>query len=196
MIDRRSLLMSAMLTPAAAAGLLAGCASPDPVLYTLAPSAGPAVAGGPRTVVVRDIGLARYLDRPQVVRGTEDYQVALAQNDWWGEPLGRMIGRVLVADLNARLPGATVVAESGAISSRQAEASVEVNIQSFGPDHAGNIALTAQIAVDRTVRPVGRATRNIEIVTAMAGSDTKAQVAAMSIALGKLADAAAQMLGK
>jgi len=194
MIERRRFLLSYLLT-SATAGVLAGCASPDPVLYTLAPSPGTAVAGGPRAVVLRDIGLARYLDRPQVVRGTEDFQVALAQNDWWGEPLGRMIGRVLVADLNARLPGATVVAESGAIGSRQAEASVEVNIQFFVPDRAGNVALTAQIAVDRAVRPVGRTARNIEIVTAMAGSDTKAQVAAMSIALGKLADAVAQMLG-
>jgi uncharacterized lipoprotein YmbA len=194
MIERRRFLLSYLLT-SATAGVLAGCASPEPVLYTLGPSPGVSVAGGPRTVVLLDIGLARYLDRPQVVRGTEDFQVALAQNDWWGEPLGRMIGRVLVADLNARLPGATVVAESGAIGSRQAEASVEVNIQFFVPDRAGNVALTAQIAVDRAVRPVGRTARNIEIVTAMAGSDTKAQVAAMSIALGKLADAVAQMLG-
>jgi len=194
MIDRRRFLSSAMLTSAAAAGLLGGCASPDPVLYTLAPAAGAAVAGGPRTVVVRDVGLARYLDRPQVVRGTEDYQVALAQNDWWGEPLGRMIGWVLVADLNARLPGTTVVAESGAISGRQAEATVEVNIQSFVPDRAGNVVLTAQIAVERTTRPAGRVGRNIEITSAMAGNDTKAQVAAMSVALGRLADATAALL--
>ena len=105
-----------------------------------------------------------------------------------------MIGWVLVADLNARLPGTTVVAESGAISGRQAEATVEVNIQSFVPDRAGNVVLTAQIAVERTTRPAGRVGRNIEITSAMAGNDTKAQVAAMSVALGRLADATAALL--
>ena len=34
------------------------------------------------------IGLARYLERSQIVRSSENYRLDVMSNDWWGEPLG------------------------------------------------------------------------------------------------------------
>ena len=50
---------------------LAACSSPPPALYTIAPVQGPAQTGAPPVVVVQTIGLARYLDRSQIVRSSE-----------------------------------------------------------------------------------------------------------------------------
>jgi uncharacterized lipoprotein YmbA len=55
--------------------LLIGCASPTPNLFTLAPVPGEVRPGRPAVVQLRQIGLAKYLDRPQIVRSTEDYRV-------------------------------------------------------------------------------------------------------------------------
>ena len=48
--------------------LAAGCASPDPVLYTIQMKPGAVLAGGPRIVQLRYIGLPGYLDRREIVR--------------------------------------------------------------------------------------------------------------------------------
>ncbi len=186
MIGRRTLVSAAIALP------LGACASAEPTLYTLAETQGMARPGAPRRVVLREIGLPRYLDRPQIVRGSADYQLSIAQNDWWGEPLGRMIGRVLVGDLSARLPGSTIVPETGAIATQQADATLEINILEFAGDKSGNIRLTAQIAVLRDQRE--RALRSIDIAAPMPTPDSKGQVAGMSKALGELADAAADLL--
>ena len=112
-----------------------GCASPSPTLYVLAPLPGTPQPGGPRTVELREIGLARYLERPQIVRSSEGYRLDVLSNEWWGEPLGAMLGRVLVQELTQRLPGSTVFAESGAISAN-AVSTVAVNIQRLDADAA------------------------------------------------------------
>jgi uncharacterized lipoprotein YmbA len=105
-----------MLAAGVSAALLAACSSPNPVLYTLAPIPGPTQGSPPRVIRLRTIGLARYLERPQIVRSSEDFRLDVMSNDWWGEPLGSMLGRILVAELTQRLPGSTVFLESGAIS--------------------------------------------------------------------------------
>ncbi len=119
--------------------VVGGCgSSPDPVLYTLAAQPGSPQGGGPRAVMLRDVGLARYLDRPQIVRASDGYLLDVSRGDWWGEPLGRMIGRVLVEELAQRLPGSSVFAELGAITA-DADATVEVNMQSFAADASGQV---------------------------------------------------------
>ena len=75
---------------------LAGCASQNPDLYAISIVPGTPQPGGPKLVVLHDIGLARYLERLQIVRSSEDYRLNVRSNDWWGEPLGAMLARVLV----------------------------------------------------------------------------------------------------
>ncbi len=172
--------------------LLAGCTSPDPALYVIAPVTGAAVPGGPKVVVLRQIGLARYLDRPQIVRSSESYRLDVAANEWWGEPLGAMIDRILIDELSQRLPGSTIYSETGAVSARP-DAALEVNIQRLDADAAGNLVLSA-LADARATRERGSHSRSIRLVVPMAGSGTSAEVAAASLALGQLADELAAML--
>ena len=95
---------------------LAACSSPTPVLYTIAPVSGTAQTGGPKVVALQQISLARYLERSQIVRSSENYRLDVMSNDWWGEPLGAMLSRVLVEELGQRLPQSTVIGESGAVT--------------------------------------------------------------------------------
>jgi uncharacterized lipoprotein YmbA len=184
---RRRLLLLLAAAPA-------GCASPNPTLYVLAPQPGADTPGAPqsaapRTVELREIGLARYLDRSQIVRSSEGYRLDVLSNEWWGEPLGNMLSRVLVQELTQRLPGSTVFAESGAITI-SAAATVAVNIQRLDADATGAVVLIAQVEV------TGRApaTRNIHLTVPPTAPGTAGLVEAMSRAIAQLADTIAAML--
>jgi hypothetical protein len=172
---------------------LAACgSSPNPVLYTIGVKQGPALPAGPRIVQLRDVGLAGYLDRKEVVRSSADYRLAVQSNDWWGEPLGPMIGRILVVELSQRLPASNVYTEGGAISV-DANATVAVNIQRIDVDQTGTLALLAQAVVDFN-RPTRSVAKTFSITRPLPTPDTAGQVAAMSDALGELADGLARML--
>jgi uncharacterized lipoprotein YmbA len=173
----------------AAAALPAGCSSPAPTLYVLAPVPGAAQSGGPPTVELREIGLARYLDRSQIVRSSEGYRLDVLSNEWWGEPLAAMLSRVLVQALTQRLPGSTVFAESGAITVT-AVATVAVNIQRMDADVAGAVVLIAQVEV----RGKATATRDLRLTVTPAVAGTAGLVQAESEALAQLADTIAAML--
>ena len=179
--------------PFAALALLAACRSPEPALYTLQPVPGTPRRGGPRNVAVREVSLARYLDRVQIVRSVAEYRLSVSGNDWWGENLDTMMTRLLVENLAQRLPNSNVFATGGAISVTP-EATVEVNLQRLGQTAPDTLALTAQAAV--TLRePRRREVARTEALTApIAGNETPAFVAAASAAAGQLADAIAAML--
>jgi uncharacterized lipoprotein YmbA len=170
--------------------LLAGCAtSPTPTLYTLASEPGAPVVTRRLSIELRRIGLAGYLDRPEIVRGTVQYRLQLSDLDRWGEPLGRMIDRVLTEDLVTRLPDASVFAESGAISTRP-DLVLEMDIQRLDADMSGDMVLLAQIAL----RPdTGTATAQTVRLTVKlpAAPSARDHVAAMSAALAELADTVA-----
>jgi hypothetical protein len=62
------------------------------------------------------------------VRSSESYKLDIRANDWWGEPLAGLIGRVLVSSCRSACPATTVYAESGAITADH-NCIVGVNIQ-------------------------------------------------------------------
>ena len=172
--------------------LLAACSSsPTPTLYTLAPVPGAQHATKLRTVVLRSISLARYLEREQIVLSTVGYQLELQSNDWWGEPLGAMLNRVLVEELSQRLPGTSVLAEMGAISITP-DATIEVNILRMDADHDGTVVLRAQFGISRQ-RGEGTS-QSAEIRATPPSGDIRGTVAAMSDAVGQLADKIAAAL--
>jgi uncharacterized protein len=177
---RRGLLLGMALLPAACAS------SPNPALYTLAMVPGAVRHGAPKTVQLRSIALARYLERAQIVRSSEGYRLDLLGSDWWGEPLEAMLSRVLVQGLSQRLPDSTVFAETGAITATPA-ATVEVNLLRMDLDASGALLLQAQMAV-------GPRTAAAEIRVRPDAAGTPALVAAMSQAVGLLADRLAGML--
>jgi uncharacterized lipoprotein YmbA len=182
MFSRRTALLALAALPAA-------CSSPNPELYVLAPVQGPTRGGAPRVVALRAIAIAHYLERSQIVRSSEGYRMDVLSNEWWGEPLDAMLSRVLVQELNQRLPGSTVYGDSGAISTPP-DATVEINLQRFDLDRDGAVLLAAQIAVE------GKASssRGVAFTVLPADPSTRALVAAMSTAAGQLADAIATML--
>src|SRR6266852_5834011 len=121
--------------------------SPNPNYYSVAVRSGPTFPSGPKIVVLKDIGLASYLDRREIVRSSEGYKLDVMSNDWWGESPGGMLGRVLVVELSQRLPASTVYSENGAITA-DANATVGVNLQRLDADKTGMLILLAQVAVE------------------------------------------------
>jgi len=190
-LSRRRLASLAL--PALAAPLLvAACSSPEPVLYTIPVKPGPVLPGGPRIVQLRDIGLASYLDRRDIVRSSEGYKLGLARNDWWGEQLNSLLSRVIVVGLSERLPASTVYAEGGAISA-DPNAVVAVNVQRLDVDQGGTLQLLAQAAIEFN-RPKRSAARTFRIAKPVATKDTAGQVAAIADAVAELTDGLAVLL--
>ncbi len=176
------------------AAAVAGCASPNPRLYTIAVVPGPSFPRSPKIVLLRELSIARYLERTQLVASSEDYRLDVRANDWWGEPLSAMLGRVLVQELGDRLPASAVYGENGAVTT-EPDATVELNIERMDENAAGQLVLIAQAGIVRSgpVR-IADARRSFHIVVTPSGSDIPAQVAATSAAVGQLADGLAAML--
>ncbi len=180
----------------AALVLLAGCnTSPTPELYTLAAVTGPPRHLAAHSVELRRIGLAGYLDRPEIVRASADYQVHVTSNQRWGESLGGMLDRVITEDLVERLPGTAVFAESGAISTAP-DLILEIDVQRFDTDASGALVLLAQVAVRHADARQAAHAETLRLNVQPASPATRDLVAAMSTALGKLTDAIVGILAR
>ena len=170
----------------------AGCStSPDPALYTIAPVSGTEHSGAPNIILLEQIGLERYLDRPQIVRSSENYRLQVMANDQWGEPLAAMLSRILVAELGQRLPRSAVIKETGAISAPP-DATIAVNVQRLDEDSSGILILQAQASVIFKGHP-NAVVRGFHFTVSPPGPGIPGEVAAISTALGQLADGIAAM---
>jgi uncharacterized lipoprotein YmbA len=181
-VSRRLALLALAAVPVA-------CASPNPTLYVLAPVPGATRNSAPRTMALRAIAIAHYLERSQIVRSSEGYRMDILSNEWWGEPLDTMISRILVQELNQRLPGSTIYSDNGAISTPP-DATVEINLQRLDLNSQGELVMSSQVAVDGRVS----VSRGVSFTIRPATAATQALVAAMSEATGRLADTIAVML--
>jgi uncharacterized lipoprotein YmbA len=186
-LGRRRLIGLAVPVAAAACS-----ASPNPVLYTIETRPGSTFGAGPKIVMLRDISLASYLDRKEIVRSSEDYKLGVMSNDWWGESLGALLARVLIVELSQRLPDSRVYGESGAIAA-DSNATVGVNIQRLDNDKAGVLVVLAQVAVEFN-RPRRTAARNFTIAKPAPTPNVAGQVAAISDAMADLANGIAALL--
>jgi len=174
------------------AGALAACtSSPPPALYTIGPISGVAllnasIVAAPKVILLQQVVLARYLERQQIVRSSENYRLDVMSNDWWGEPLGAMLGRVLVDELGERLAASTVLGENSGISSSP-DATIQLNIQRLDKDTAGNVILQAQAGVALKGKGA-QALRGFRFSVTPSTPDLPGEVAAISVAVGQLAD--------
>jgi uncharacterized lipoprotein YmbA len=175
------------------AAMLAACSSPEPVLYTISPVQGATHIAGPKVIVLEQIGLERYLDRSQIVQSSENYRLNIMSNDWWGEPLTAMLSRVVVTELGQRLPQSTVLADNGAISSSP-DATVQLNVQQLDEDAAGSVVLRAQAGVQFKGQKASVLRTFRFVVAPPPAPGAPGEVAAISTALGQLADGLAGML--
>ena len=171
---------------------LAACSSPEPVLYTIAMVPGAVQPADPKVVLVQQIAVAHFLERSQIVRSSENYRLDVMSNDWWGEPLGPMLSRILIEELSQRLPQSTIFNESGAVTASP-DATIELNFQRLDEDAAGNLVLQAQASTSFKGRP-GQTLRNFRFVVTPPTGDTQGEVTAVSTAVGQLADGIASML--
>lgn len=188
-ITRRFLLLAS-----AGPALLAACSSsPNPTLYTIAPVPGTPHPGGPHIIVLREISLARYLERPQIVRSSASYQLAVEANDWWGEPLGAMLSRVLIEDISQRLPGSVVLSELGAIGNKP-DATVEINVLRLDGDTDGAVVLRAQVGITLASARQSPTAQAIALKAVPPSAGVPGEVAAISDVLGQLADRVAAVL--
>ena len=182
----------ALLVAAGSVAVLAACSSPNPVLYTIAPAQGTPQSGGPKVVALQQISTARYLERSQIVASSENYRLDVMSNDWWGEPLGAMLSRILVEELGQRLPQSTVIGETGAVTASP-DATVELNVQRIDEDTSGNLILQAQASVSFKGRGAP-ALRSFRFAVPPPAPGVPGEVTAISTAVGQLADGLASML--
>jgi uncharacterized lipoprotein YmbA len=176
--------------------LLAGCASsPNPELYTLAALPGTAAPIAAHSVEVRRIGLAGYLDRPEIVRSSAAYRLRLTDNERWGEPLGGMLDRVLTEDLVERLPDTAVFTEAGAISTAP-DLVLEIDVQRFDADANGALVLLAEVAVRHGDARHPAHARTFRLTATPGSTAARDHVAAMSRALADLSDKVVAMLAE
>lgn len=169
-----------------------GCSSPDPVLYTIAPAPGTAQVGGPSIILFERVDIPRYLDRSQIVRSSENYRLDVQSNDWWGEPLAPMLRRVLRQELAQRLSQSTVLSETGAVSATP-DATIDLDLLRLDEDASGNVVLLAQVSVSFKGRkaPI---LRSFQFSVPSSAPTSAAEVSAVSVAVGRLADGLAAML--
>jgi uncharacterized lipoprotein YmbA len=170
--------------------LLDGCGtSPAPRLFTIAVRPASSSSQASLKVVVKAVEVGKYLDRPQIVRYSDAYELQAPELERWGENMRDMTTRVLIEDLSSRLPESQIVAQTSPVS-LTADVTVEVDISRFDADQTGKIALDVRWAVQRGVQ---RATvRQERIRIQPASASVTDIVAAMSDALGQLSDHIAQ----
>ena len=172
---------------------LAACSSPNPSLYTINAVPGAVAGGSHRIIVVREVGVARYLDRSQIVRADADYKLTVSSNDWWGEPLAGMMTRVLVEELSQRLPDDTVTSETSVVGTSP-DATVEFELQHLDGAGPSAVTLSGQIGVDFTSgKPVAK---SVSFTAPQTTPDARGFAAASSTALGQGADAIVGLLEK
>jgi uncharacterized protein len=160
-------------------------ASPTPRIFTLVPQpATPPPRPFAGTISVEHVALPKYLDRPEIVRYSNAYELTAAEFNRWGEGLGDMTTRVLVENLAERLPGSRVFAASGPLALSHVDVTLEISIDKFDADPGGAVLLVAQWVAHQAKRADRFHSEQIRV--AMASNDVSAQVAAMSEALGQL----------
>lgn len=172
--------------------VVSACASPDPALFTLAEQPGKMLRTRPGAVELRRINLARYLDRSGIVRNATPYRLTVTDEQRWGEPLSRMLERVLAANLAARLPDKIVYTDSSGIRQKSPTV-IDIDVQRLDPDPSGEVVLAGQASIAPDDRNAAAA-RSFRIVRQPASPATEDLVAAMSAAVAELSDQLAVLL--
>lgn len=136
--------------------LLQGCVTPGPAtrFYILTPTPGAppaetaARATDGLTIVVKDLRLPIYLDRPQIVSRDAGNHLEFSELEQWGGPLREDMTRVLVTNLGKILDRDRIIAAPYPASSPP-DYRIEVDILGFERQPDGRVALNAQWWITR-----------------------------------------------
>ena len=173
----------------------AGCMSPEPRLYSLAPSLAADPTPFPLRVGLEPVDVAAVASRRELVLRPTPTTVELTERDLWAEPLDAMVQRVLAEDLRRALGGAAVVRLPTRLPV-ELDRRVVVELLDFG-GHAGNRArLTAAwtIFAGPVPRPIRRGRTEVEVPSAHGSGDVSTLVTALNAAIAELARAVAEGL--
>ncbi|WP_338421337.1 PqiC family protein [Acetobacter conturbans] len=179
---------------------LVACSSSSPSLYSLQPVAArvPAVNSSflplsvPTLVEVRNPTIPQTLDRDRIVLGDGGFKLDVSPSDSWSEPLSSQIPHVLTSDLRQRLPGTSFFAQDDATATTP-QAYVELVVNRFSRDAAGNAVLEAQVSVHRADADAVKTNRSLHL-SQPAPAGTEGLVSALSALLGQVADQVSQDL--
>ncbi len=172
---------------------LAGCASPNPALYTLEPVRGTARSAAPSVIVVRVADIPRYLEREEVVRFADHGRVVVAENDWWSEPLKPMLQRVMAEDLAQRLPASNVLS-GGSVLGVPSDVDVVVSLRELDRTPNGQVTLTGFAVLKFREKP--EYLEPMYIVVQGVGPSTTDQVGTTSLVLAEATDVIAASLAR
>ena len=170
---------------------VAGCAGPDPALYTLEPVRGTAHAAVASLIAVRVADIPRYLEREEIVRSADGGRVVVAQNDWWSEPLKPMLQRVLAEDLAQRLPASDVLPGSNVLAT-PSDVDVVVTLTQLDRTADGQVTLAGFAAIRPRRQP--EHLEPMRIVMQGSGRSITDQVGTTSATLAAAADVIAARL--
>ena len=178
--------------------MLAGCGASDhsrfyvltehPALVARSIAAAPTT-----TIALGAVKLPAALDRPQLARRLNSDEISYSEYDRWAGPLDDMVRRVLIADLEGRLPLGMILIDNNPTS--PASLTIAVDVLRFDADAAGQVTLKARWQMlDRSGSLVG-IPRDAMIVKPGSGRDGEAVAATMSGAVADLATQIAASLG-
>ncbi len=174
---------------------LAGCLGSAPAtrLYQLESMADrPAVeaTARPVTLIIREVRLPQYLDRPQIVTRDAGHRVQIAEFDHWAGDLREDLTRILVENLG-RLLGSDRVFAAPVNLAMPPDYRLEVDILRFEREAGGRVQLTARWWLARGKDASVLATREASFSASASTDSYSGLVAAMSAAYGDLARAIA-----
>ena len=145
-------------------------------------------------IQVGDVALPGTLDRHSLVTRGPGTTLNVSDQDRWAAPLDELIRRAMTSDLRDRL-GIERVLAPGDPRPRGAVLVVALNIQRFSGDSTGDVVLETDWTIGKTTPGSAIQTHHARLHV-KAGSDTPdAITAAMSQALGQLADTIAAQAG-
>ena len=139
------------------------------------------------------IHLAQYLDRPQIVTGTGDNRIALAEFDRWAGRLSDEISRLLVQQLSRHQPGLLVRPAPWRLAAAP-DVQLELWINQFEGVPGGAARLQARYLLRRPRRTAQQGQLHYQRQTT--GPDYPQLVAAQAELIADLAADLARLLGK
>ena len=178
--------------------LLWGCAStPATRFYVLAavaeiPPDRPNHAARPVTLVIRDVRLPQYLDRPQIVTRSSGNRLQIAEFEHWGGNLREGMTLALAENLGRLLESDRVIAAPYSMP-LQPDYRVEVEVLRFEREAEGRVRLSARWWLTRGSDAATLASPEASFLGAPLGeaASYEALVASMSAVYGELSQAIA-----
>lgn len=193
-----------LIAIAAGLMLLCGCSSTPPIRYYVLAAAAEApatkaqapadrAAAASVTVIIKDVRLPQYLDRPQIVTRGSDHRLQLSEYEQWAGNLREDMTRVLAENLGRLLESDRVFAAPHN-QRMQPDYRVEVEVLRFERESGGRVGLSARWWLTRGSDAALLASPGATLYGAPLGENAAydALVASMSSVYGELAQAIAR----